>query len=100
MSTMAKPNKTASKKPAPRKQAKRVPAARASGAAKGLSPAAVDGLARQLSEVTRTLREQQRAIEHLIALHEVAAHDATLPAEPNSTVGSIPRISLVPPRAA
>ena len=105
---MAKAKKTVATKAAPRKAGARKAGRRVAAAparptvpsARGLAPEAVSGLARQLSEITRTLRDQQRAIEHLVALHEAAAADSTLAAEPNDTVGAIPRISLVPPRAA
>ena len=55
-------------------------------------------LTRQLLEITATVRRLQEAVEQLIALHQ--GIEPGRPAEPNSTVGSIPHITLVPPRAA
>lgn len=94
---MAKPKKTAARKSG-RKTARRATSVK-SAAAPG-KRRSDGGLSALVSEVLRTLRGQQEAIERLVALHETARQDAELPAEPNNTVGAIPNISLMPGRAA
>ena len=92
----AKP-KSSSKKPA-RPATKSGKANPATGASLARS---VNTLAAQISEITRTLRGQQAAIEELIALHHglrAAAPGGTVVAD--DTVGAIPRIAPLPTRAA
>ena len=95
---MAKAKKSTSAKKSARP---RKPAARGNPAPQASLAGSVNALAVQVSEITRTLRAQQAAIEELIALHHglrAAAPGGTVVAD--DTVGSIPRITPLPTRAA
>ena len=74
--------------------------ARKKPASKGAKRAGKPNVYALLDDMARTIRSQHQLIERLVALHEVSASAAGHPSEPNDTVGSIPRISLVPTRAA
>ena len=99
---MAQSKKTATKaarsRKAPRAPGATPTRARARQAQDGAGAFDAAGLAKQLAKITATLRGQQRAIEELIALHQ--GIEPGRPSEPDGTVGAIPRIALVPPRAA
>jgi hypothetical protein len=94
---MAKAKQTSAAKKSTRPT--KAPAKATRAAAEPLAQS-INALADQVSEITRTLRGQQAAIEELIALHHGlrAAANGTVVAD--DTVGSIPRIPPLPNRAA